>query len=165
MNLAEIERSIKGTEKSLGWVMWRLCPLLKYGLDDPEQQHEIQAQYRKVNGMVSARANLRRRAARTLGEHPELVEALAERTVARLYAHTMSRIVCTEFTPMPRPIRNARSEPVPDTPPELHARFDAAHQRLLHAELDVARLSNQIDVKPTKRRSRQRPARLRQCQR
>ena len=157
MKLAEGIINIRGSQRRMGFVLRDLYDLCRREPTD-ENEQQLQELLREVSGLVTSRARMRTRIARTLGQHPEAVEALAERTVARLYAHDLQRV--------PHHARLAGLEPMsrrdpwkgkahPDGFYELMtARKEAAERRLAAAKLQVERLSARIDLVPDRRNRR-----------
>lgn len=161
MKLAEGITNIKGSQRRMGFVLRDLYELCRRE-PTAENDKQLQELLREVTGLVTSRARMRTRIARALQQHPEVVEALAERTVARLSANTLRAV--------PHNARLAGLEPMtlldyrkgkahPDGLYELMTvRKQEAGHRLAAANLIVARLSAEIDLAPERRdRRRERP--------
>lgn len=143
MNLAETIRSIKGSQARMGWVLRDFNDTVLFSYRTEAGQAHLDDLLRQINGMVTTRAALRTRVARTLQEHPEVVYALAERTAARIEQRLMDSL------------DPAYPDGQPDTVRDLLARRrEQTRQRLYEANLHVERLSARIDVTPNRRTRR-----------
>lgn len=147
MNLAETIRSIKGSQARMGWVLREFNDTVTFSYRTEAGQARLHDLLRQINGMVTTRAALRTRVARTLGEHPEVVAALAERTAARIEQRLMDSLDPA--------LQDGQPGAVLDL---LARRREQAPQRLYEADLHLERLSARIHLTPVPRdRRRERP--------
>lgn len=136
MTLAENIRSLSMSQKRMGFVLHEFRETCEADVNARSEQRLAEL-LRQIRDMVQTRAALRTRAATALRDHPELVEALAERRVARLYRNTLARM------PDPDCTQTAGHAP-PTLTDEMKRRQQEARERLAAAELAVERLSVQI---------------------